>query len=159
MTIALRRWFAERSLRERRLILVMLALAAITLMYVLVIMPVREGLSSSRARYTDAVVRLGKAQAALAQVKATQRRAAPPLAGALTDAVRTSAEGAGLTLSTLEPDGVDRARAGIASARAGALSAWVAGLETGGVLVDTLTIAANGDGTVNAQLVLMRRGS
>ena len=151
-------WYQARSLRERRLILAMLALAAVTLVWAGIILPVRNGLSSSRARYTDAVVRLGEAQAGLGQVKAAQRRAGPPLAGVLADAIRTSAEGAGLTLSTLEPDGADRVRAGVASARAGALTAWIAGLEGSGVLVDQVTVAANGDGTVNAQMVLVRRG-
>lgn len=151
-------WFQARSLRERRLILAMLALAAVTIVWAGIILPVRNGLSSSRARYTDAVVRLGEAQAGLRQVKAVQRRVGPPLAGVLVDAIRASAEGAGLTLSTLEPDGADRVRAGVASARAGALTAWIAGLEGSGVLVDSVTVAANGDGTVNAQMVLVRRG-
>lgn len=155
----LRDWFAGRSLRERRLILVMLGLAAVTLVWAAVIMPVRNGLSSTRARYTDAVVRLGEAQAGLAQVKAAQRRAGPPLAGALADAVRTSAQGAGLTLSTLDPDGADRVRAGVASARAGVLTAWIAGLEGSGVLAEAVTVAGNGDGTVNAQMTLVRRGA
>lgn len=151
-------WFQARSLRERRLILAMLALAAVTIVWAGIILPVRNGLSSSRARYTDAVVRLGEAQAGLRQVKAVQRRVGPPVAGVLVDAIRASAEGAGLTLSTLEPDGADRVRAGVASARAGALTAWIAGLEGSGVLVDSVTVAANGDGTVNAQMVLVRRG-
>lgn len=151
-------WFQARSLRERRLILAMLALAAVTIVWAGIILPVRNGLSSSRVRYTDAVVRLGEAQAGLRQVKAVQRRVGPPVAGVLVDAIRASAEGAGLTLSTLEPDGADRVRAGVASARAGALTAWIAGLEGSGVLVDSVTVAANGDGTVNAQMVLVRRG-
>ena len=151
-------WFAGRSPRERRLILVMLGLAAVTLVWAAIILPVRNGLSSSRARYTDAVVRLGEAQAELVQVKAIQRRMGAVASGALPDVVRASAEGAGLTLSTLEPEGGDRVRAAVASARAGALTGWIAGLESGGVLVSSLTVATNGDGTVNAQMILMRRG-
>ena len=53
----LRAWFAGRSLRERRLILVMVALLAVTIVWGLVIRPVRDGLSSTRERYADAVVR------------------------------------------------------------------------------------------------------
>lgn len=155
----IREWFATRSVRERRLILVMLALLAVTIVWAGIIRPVRNGLSSSRERYTDAVIRLGEAQAGLVQVKAIQRRLGAPTSGALPDVVRASAQGAGLTPSTLEPEGGDRVRVGIASARAGALTAWVAGLESSGVLVDALTVAANGDGTVNAQMTLMRRGS
>ena len=46
----MRDWFASRSLRERRLILVMLGLAAVTLVWAAIILPVRNGLSSSRER-------------------------------------------------------------------------------------------------------------
>lgn len=155
----LRSWFAGRSLRERRLILVMIALAAVTLVWAAIILPVRNGLSASRARYTDAVVRLGEAQAAVVRMKAIQRRGATPLNGALADIVRSSAEGAGLALASLEPEASDRVRAGIATARAGALTAWIAQLEASGVLIDALTIAANGDGTVNAQMTLVRAAS
>ncbi|KQT32732.1 general secretion pathway protein GspM [Sphingomonas sp. Leaf412] len=154
----LREWFAGRSLRERRLLLVMVALAIVTLVWGAIIMPVRGGLSSSRARYTDAVVRLGEAQAGLVQVKAIQRRAGSPAAGALPDVVRAGAEAAGLTPSTLDPQDGDRVRVGIASARAGALTAWIAGLEASGVLAESVAIAGNGDGTVNARLTLARRG-
>ncbi len=154
----LRDWFASRSLRERRLILVMLGLAAVTLVWAAIILPVRNGLSSSRERYTDAVVRLGEAQAGLVRMKAIQRRAATPMNGALVDAVRASAESAGLALASLDPVASDRVRAGVATARAGALTAWIAQLEASGVLVGALTIAGNGDGTVNAQMTLVRAG-
>ena len=155
----LKEWFAGRSLRERRLILVMLGLAAVTLVWAAIILPVRNGLSSSRERYTDAVVRLGEAQAGIARMKAIQRRAATPLNRALADVVRASAEAAGLTLASLDPVASDRVRVGIATARAGALTAWIAQLEATGLLVDSLTIAGNGDGTVNAQMTLVRGGA
>lgn len=156
---ALRTWFAGRTVRERRLILVMLGLAAVTLVWGAIILPVRDGLSSSRARYTDAVVRLGEAQAAVVRMKAIQRRGATPLAGALADVVRASADGAGLVLASVDAEASDRVRAGVASARAGALTAWIAQLEASGVLVDALTVAANGDGSVNAQMTLVRAGA
>ena len=154
-----RDWFAARSLRERRLILVMLGLAAVTLVWATIILPVRNGLSSARTRYTDAVVRLGVAEAGLVRMKAIQRRVAAPLSGALGDAVRASAQEAGLSLTSLDPNASDRVQAGVATARAGALTGWIARLEASGVVVDTLTIAANGDGTVNAQMTLVRGAS
>lgn len=154
---SLRSWFAARSLRERRLLLVMVALAAVTLVWGAVIRPVRDGLSSSRARYADAVVRLGAAQAALAQVKAIQRRQAQPVSLPLADAVRTRADAAGFALASLDADAPDRVRASIASARAGALMTWIAGLEREGILVDALTVSGAGAGTVTAQMTLRAR--
>ena len=44
----MRNWFAGRSLRERRMILVMLALLAVTIVWGGIILPVRDGLSSAR---------------------------------------------------------------------------------------------------------------
>lgn len=152
-------WFAGRSLRERRLILVMLALAVVTIVWAGVILPVRNGLSSSRERYTGAVVRLGAAEAGMAQVKAIQRRQPQPLAGALADVVRARAEAAGFALASLDVEAPDRIRTSIATARAGALMAWIAGLEADGMLVDALSVTGNGDGTVTAQMTLKVRSA
>lgn len=154
-----RSWFEARSLRERRMILVMLALAAVTLVWGAIIVPVRGGLSSSRTRYTDAVVRLGAAQAQLAQVKAIDRRQFQPVALPLADTVRARADAAGLVLASLDADANDRVRASVATARAGALMAWVAGLEREGVLVDALTVTPDGAGAVRAEMTLRARAS
>lgn len=155
----LRAWFAARSLRERRLILVMLGLAAVTLVWAGVIRPVRDGLSSSRARYADAVVRLGAAQAGLAQVKAIQRRQAQPVALPLADTLRARADQAGFALASLDAEAPDRVRASIASARAGALMAWIAGLERDGILVESLSVSGAGSGAVAAQMTLQARAA
>jgi general secretion pathway protein M len=154
-----RAWFAGRSLRERRLILVMLALAVLTVFWAGLILPVRNGISSSRERYTDAVVRMGAAEAALRQVKSIQRRPPPALPGPLADEVRRRADAAGFALASLEVEASDRVRTSIASARAGALVGWIAGLEADGVLVDSLSVSGNGDGTVAAQMTLKTRGN
>lgn len=155
----LRRWFEARSLRERRLLLAMLGLAAVTLVWAGVILPVRNGLSASRERYTEAVVRLGSAQAALTQVKAIQRRQLQPLNGLLPDVVRARAAGASLTLASLDVESPDRVRVTITSARAGAIMGWIAGLEGEGVLVDSLTVSPAGGNLVSAQMTLTTRGN
>ena len=154
----LKAWFDGRSLRERRLLLVMAALAAVTLLWGVLILPVRNGLSSSRARYTDAVVRLGAAQAGLVQVKALQRRSTP-LAAPLADVVRQRADAAGFALASLDVEAPGRIRTSIATARAGALMQWLAGLEADGVLVDSLSVSGSGAGNVTAQMTLRTRGN
>lgn len=151
-------WFAARSLREKRMILVMLALLAVTIVWAAVIMPVRDGLSSSRERYADAVTRLGTTEARVRALKGMQRARITPLGGPLADTVRARAETAGFALAGLDPDG-DRIRISIATARPGALLGWIAGLEAAGVLVDGLTIGGNGDGTVSAQMTLKARSA
>lgn len=155
----LRAWFDARSLRERRMILVMLALALVTLVWGAIIVPVRNGLSSSRARYTDAVVELGAAQAQLVQVKGIQRRQGQPVPLPLAETVRARADQAGLVLASLDAEADDRVRASVATARAGALMAWIAGLERDGVLVDALTVTPDGAGAVRGEMTLRARAS
>ena len=163
MTGGARAWFDGRSLRERRLILVMLALVVVTILWAGIIRPVRNGLSDSRERYTAAVVRLGAAEAALSQVKAIQRRPLPTPNGMLADVVRARAQSAGLTLTGLDSEAPDRVRVTVATARAGALTQWIAGLEGEGVLVDSLTVSGAGGqagaGAVSAQMTLTARGN
>jgi general secretion pathway protein M len=156
---ALRGWFDARSVRERRMILVMLALALVTLVWGAIIVPVRNGLSESRARYTEAVVQLGAAQAQLAQVKAIGRRDVRAVPLPLADTVRARADAAGVVLASLDADAPDRVRASVATARAGALVAWIAGLEGEGVLVDAITVTPDNAGAVSAQMTLRARAS
>lgn len=153
----LRAWYAARSLREQRLILAMLALAAVTLVWAGVVIPVRDGLSSARARHRDAVERLGRTLVAVDAVKRAQRAGITLLDAPLPDAVRAKAEEAGFTLASLDGEGADRVRVAIATARPPALFAWLAALEAAGILVETSAITANGDQTVAAQLTLRAR--
>lgn len=154
---ALRAWFAARATREKRLILVMLALLAVTIVWAGVIRPVRDGLSSARERHADAVIRLGRTLSEVDAVKSAQRAGISVVSAPLADAVRARAEEAGFTLASLDQDGPDRVRVSIANARPGALLGWIAGLEQGGILVETTSLTPNGDQTVAAQLTLRAR--
>ena len=156
---ALRAWFAGRSLRERRLILVMLALAAVTVLWGLVIRPVRDGLADARERHAGAVMRLGETRAAVATLRYIQRVRTAPLAGSLADTVRARADAAGFTLASLDQDAPDRVRVTIQSARPAALSGWLAQLERGGILIDSAAIKDNGDRTVGVSLTLRARAA
>jgi general secretion pathway protein M len=155
----LRAWFDTRSLREKRLILVMLALLALTLIWYGIIRPIGDALASERARHATAVIRLGEAKAAVAAIRAAERNRPPPLTGAFADAVRARAADAGFALASLDQDGPNRVRVSIQSARPAALTPWLARLEAAGVLVDAATLTNNGDRTVAVQLTLKARGS
>ncbi|MCC2981365.1 type II secretion system protein GspM [Sphingomonas sp. IC4-52] len=149
-------WFRGRTLREQRLLMVMVALFVITLVFAGIIRPVRDGLESTRQRHASAEIRLGEVKAQVAQVKAIQRARPRTPEGSLTDVVRARADEAGFVLANLEPEG-DRIRIAIATARPGPLLGWIAGLEADGLLVDASTINGNGDGTVSATLTLRGR--
>ena len=156
---AVKAWYAARSLREQRMILAMLALAAVTLVWAAVVIPVRDGLSSARSGHRDAVERLGATLNAVSAVKRAQRAGVVLVEAPLPDAVRAKAEEAGFTLASLDADGPDRVRASIATARPPALFAWLAALEQAGILVETSAVTANGDQTVSAQLTLRKRSA
>ena len=153
----LRVWFAARSLRERRLLLVAAALAVVTLIWGGVVIPVRDALSSARERHAGAVDRLGTTIARVDLLRRVGRR--PAVAGDLVTLVRAEADGAGFALATIDADGVDRVRATIQSARPGALAGWLARLEARGVLVDSATLTDHGDRTVGAVIVLKARAA
>lgn len=153
----IRSWFASRSLRERRLILVMLALLVVTILWGGIILPVRDGLSSARERYADAVVRLGSTQNAVDLIRSAGRRT--PIEGSLADTVRRRAEAAGFALATVDESGAGRVHATIAAARPAALARWFAGLEASGILIESAAWRDNADGSVGVDFVARARAS
>lgn len=153
----LRAWFAGRTLRERRLILVMLALAAVTIVWGGVVRPVGDGLASARARHADSVIRLAETRARVDAVRFAQRGGPLSLPLPLADEVRARAADAGLTLTSVDQEGADRVRVGVQSARPGALTGWLARLEARGLIVDSAAYTANPDRTASATLTLRSR--
>jgi len=159
MMSALKIWFDQRTLRERRMLLAMIAMIAITLVWFGLFLPISDGLSSSRTRLNDAVTRLGEVRAERDAIVELAKDRPQPIPGALADYLRQSAGDAGFALSNVNPQGDDRAQIAIPTARPGALFAWIADLEKAGVIVATVDISNNGDQTVAAQMLLMKRGS
>ena len=150
-------WFHARSLREKRLVLVMLALLALTVIWYGVIRPLGDALSSERQRHADAVIRLGATEAQVEALREIGRLRPAPLTGTLADTVRARAADVGFAIASLDEDGPGRVRVGIAGARPAALTAWLARLEAAGILVDAATLTDKGDRTVGVQLVLKAR--
>jgi general secretion pathway protein M len=156
---SLKAWFDGRTLRERRMLLAMLAMIVLTLIWFAIFLPISDGLSSSRTRLNDAVIRLGDAEAERDAIAALARNRPQPIPGALADYLRQNAGDAGFALSNVDPQGDDRVRIAIPTARPGALFAWIADLENAGVVVDTIDVTNNGDQTVAANILLMKRGA
>ena len=150
-------WFNARSLRERRMILVMLGLLAVVILWVGIIRPVGDGLASSRERYDDAVLRLASTRARVDAVKRSQKIGAVALTGSLADTVRLRADSAGFALASLDSDTPGRVRLTIATARPAALFAWIADLEAEGILVDELAVTPNPDRTIGVRMTLKTR--
>ena len=152
-----RNWFATRSLRERRMILVMLALLVVTIVWGGIILPVRDGLSGARERYADAVVRFAMTQDEVDLLRSAGRRV--PLNGSLADTLRLRADAAGLALATVDDTGGGRVHATIQAVKPAALGRWLGELEANGILVESATWRDNQDGSVAADLVVRARAA
>ena len=158
MTDRFRLWFAARSLREKRLLIVMVALAAVALVWGLIIRPVNDGLSTARERHQDAVILLAETRARVKAVAAIEQQHVAPFAAPLDAIIRDRANEAGFALTSVTADGPNRVQIAIATARPGALFGWIAQLESAGILVDSLNTTDNGDKTVSAQISFKVRG-
>lgn len=149
----LRLWWGGLSGRERRLLSVMLVLVSVVFLWLGVWRPVRWGLDEGWARYGSALDRNASVKAKLALLKALPPATASGVS--IEQAVSQSAVEAGLTLDRSGSQGEGRMTVAVASARSGALLAWLSGLESRGINVETLNITPGGTpGTVAAQAVL-----
>lgn len=155
----LRAWFDGRSLREKRLVLAMAALAVLVLVWTAVLLPIGDGLAAARDRQAAAVLLLAQTEARVAALKALERDPPPALGAPLDGVIRARADAAGFALASVTAQGPDRIQIAIASARPGALTAWIAGLEDDGILIDTLNMTDNGDRTVSVQMSLKTRAA
>ena len=154
MTAQFIAWWRERSLREQRMLLVMFALLAVTILWVGIYRPVQAALSAARERHQQAVVALGEARAQ-ADALGQFGKAGPAIAaGALAPAVAQAANEAGFANATVAPQGDRRVSISIPSARPAPVLQWVASLEARGIVVERLTARANSDPTLTVDATL-----
>lgn len=148
-------WWQSRSPRERGLLLVMFALAAFVLGWLLVVRPLSDALDAAKARHGAAVLALAEARA-----RADMGRGAAGAAPALpVDSLigRTAGE-AGFTAARIGAQGPARATVAIDAARPQALFAWLVRLEASGLIVERLRAQANSDRTLAVEATLRARG-
>lgn len=151
MTAQFMTWWRDRSVREQRLLLVMAALLAVTILWLGIYRPIQSGLSNGRERHQEAVVRLGEVRAQAAALRGAGTVRLPvPLAAFVTQ----SAAEAGFANATVAPQGDRRVSLSISSARPGPVFAWLASLEARGVVVERLVARANADPTLTIDATL-----
>jgi general secretion pathway protein M len=148
-------WWAQRSARERRLVLVMLALVVVVLGWLMVVRPLSDALDAAKTRQAAATVALGEARARMSQ--SAGPGAAVPALPADSLIGRTATE-AGFTSARIASQGPTRASVAIDAARPQALFAWILRLEQGGLVVERLRARANSDRTLAAEISLRARG-
>ena len=157
MTAAFKLWWAGLSLREQRMLLVMLALLAITILWLGIIRPVDNALSGARERHGQAVIQNAQVAAKVEAVRDLRRSVPPPLEADVATIVGQSASEVGFVLGKIEAQGRDRVGISIASARPTAFFGWLQDLERRGIFPETLRARANSDRTLNIEGVFRGR--
>jgi general secretion pathway protein M len=158
MSARLRAIWLARTPRERRLLGIMLALAALVLFWFLVLRPLGDMLSAARERHGDAVEALAETRARAAEIAMLERGGPAAIEGPIDQAVAAAASDAGFQLAALQAQGPGRVSFAVAAARPQALFGWISGLEGQGYVVESLNATSNPDRTLSAQIVLRARG-
>jgi general secretion pathway protein M len=147
-------WWRARSVREQRLLLVMLALLAVTILWLGIYRPIQDARSSARERHQQAVIRLAELRAG----EGVLAKSAPGLPGPLASVVMQSATNAGFVNAAVSPQGDDRVAVSIASVRPAPFFGWIAALEARGIVTVQLSARANADPTLAIDAVLAGGG-
>lgn len=154
MMDGLKIYWAERSPREQRLLMVAGALAAVLLL-VLIARPVMIWTEQLQSSHRAAVEREGRvaAKAALlagpaAAGTGSADSGSGASAGTLDQYLAQSASELGLSLSRNDGRGTDGASIAMTQAKAQVVMAWLADLERQGMILGNLTLTPQPDGTL-----------
>jgi general secretion pathway protein M len=151
-------WLSGRTRRERHLILLMLAIAAPVLAWLLVIRPLDTAHDAALDEHLAAIDRHGRVLALAEAAKSTASRPLDASKADLQLVVTQAAAQAGITLESASPSGANAIDLAVAGGRATALGQWLAQFEARGIAVQQLSMTPLPDGTVNMSARLARRG-
>jgi len=159
MIVAVREYYASRSVRERRLLLAMSAIALPLLLYLAVIMPLGRAYDTALEEQLEAVDRNGRVRAMVSVARSGGPRVPAPADGAdIALVVTEAATQLGLTVDSNSPAGPNAVTIGISQARAGAAVGLLRDFESRGIRVEDLRMTPSGDGTVSMTARLARTG-
>jgi len=156
MIIRVRDWYGSRSLRERRLLLLMSAVALPLLIWLLVVRPVANAYDAALERNLAAVDLNGRVRA-LAEggtARPITNVGAPGSDIALIIAERAAQSG--LVLDSNSAAGPNEVTISIGAASTIAATQWLAQLERDGFAVNDLSMAPTPDGNVAVTARLVR---
>lgn len=159
MIVTMRQWYDARSVRERWLLLAMLAIAMALVAWLLVIVPLRATYASALERHLAAVDRHGRVLALTEMARKSPARptAAQP-AGDIALIVGDSARAAGLVLNGSTAAGERGLDVTMSKAAPSTALGWLGGLERIGYRVEQLRVSPGADGTVAVSARLSRTG-
>lgn len=159
MIVRIRQWLRGRTPRERRLVLLMLVIAAPLLGWLLVVRPMALAYDGVLESHLEAVDRNGRVKMLADATRAASsavRLAAP--AADLGLVVAEAASQSGLALETNSPIGPDAVAITIGQAPPVAAAQWLGELEARGLVVQEWKMMPTGTGTVSvsAQVTKVR---
>lgn len=151
MTSALKTWFATRSPRERRLLILMGIIALPILFWLLLLRPLDAAHDEALDRYRLALDRNGRIAA---MTGIDQSDIAPPVIdGSIATFLTDHAAQRGVTLSSATDTSGATAEIAIETISAGEFARWVDALEQDGLHLETLRLSPSSDGVlVNASV-------
>ena len=143
-------WWSGRTLRERRMLMVMTGLLAATSVWLGVVQPVLAWREAAAARAGAAALTLVEVRAAVASLGPV-RSSAPPPAEGLEPLIQRTAAAAGLDVVTVMSES-GQPGVQLSSVSSGSLFAWLTVLETDHRLsVCSLGVTENADATLNVE--------
>jgi general secretion pathway protein M len=152
-------WWSLRSVREQRMLIVLGALLAATILWLGILRPLDKALADARARHDRAVLALAEAQTQALAIRGLERVRPLALPAPIHVHAGALAGEAGFAQAKIEPEGEDRAHVAIDAARAPALLIWVSDLERRrGLVIERFSARANSDATVAAEFSVRTRG-
>jgi general secretion pathway protein M len=149
----LKSWYLDRSKREQRLLVIMMALLAAVTGWIAVVRPLDAGLERSKADYELAVERLERVRG-----DALALESGGPVATEAPQAlVNRLADDAGFSPTRVDPGADGRVLIGLASVKPIALTRWLEALDTQGIFVEQISIRPNSDATLAIDATLRAR--
>lgn len=153
-----RDWFLSRSIREQRLILLMLGIALPVVAWLLVVRPLNAAYDDARKDQLEALTRHGRVLALADAAKSAPARRVRAGNADLQLVVTEAASQAGIVLQGTTPTGPNAIDISVTGGRAPVLAQWLAQFEARGIAVQQMTMTPSPDGTVNLSARLARVG-
>lgn len=152
-------WYIALTQRERVMVSIAAALAALVLLVYGLVLPLGHALDAATARHREVTDRAGRILAGLEMLKRAPSARSAGLAGPVDQAAEASAQEAGFVVQSRERRGADVVVLAIASARPSAVLAWLDSVERIGLTVEQVTMTPAPDGSVSVSVALRKAGA
>ena len=152
-------WYIGLTRRERVLVSIGGALAAVILLVYGIVLPVGNALDAAATRHREATERAGRITAGIAALKRAPADRTAALAGPVEQIAGASAQEAGFVVQSNERRGSDMAVLVIPTARPSAALAWLDALGGQGLAVEQITLTPAPDGTVAINVTVRKAAS